>query len=64
MPAPVGAQFAQLSKLLFSAKQIAMPVDWADLGGQFSDAFELSELIFAPNPPTNLFKECCFSLRK
>ena len=57
MPAPVGAQFAQLAKTLFSAQMVAMPVDWADLGSQFSDAFELSELVTPPNPPTNLFKE-------
>ncbi|MDX1607326.1 MAG: hypothetical protein R3202_14130, partial [Candidatus Competibacterales bacterium] len=57
MPAPQKAQLAQLTKTLFSAKQIALPTDWTAPGVQFSDAFELSELVTAPNPPTNLFRE-------
>lgn len=57
MPAPQKAQLAQLAKTLFSGKQIALPIEWQRPNEQFSDAFAASELITAPNPPTNLFHE-------
>ncbi len=57
MPAPQGKQFAKLAKLLFNSKQIKLPIKWADLGIQYPDAFELSELVAPPNKPLNLFKE-------
>jgi hypothetical protein len=57
MPAPQGKMLAQLAKTLFTAKGINLPISWADLGIQFPDAFDVSELAVAPNPPTNLFKE-------
>ncbi len=57
MPAPTKDELAKLAKSLFLAKGIRLPGDWALPGVQFPDAFEISELVVAPNSPTNLFRE-------
>lgn len=57
MPAPQKAQLAQLTKTLFTAKMIILPIQWKPAGEQYPDAFEPSELVVAPNPPNNLFRE-------
>ncbi len=57
MPAPQKAQLAQLAKNFFIAKMIFLPINWAPTGPQFPDAFDPSELVVAPNSPTNLFRE-------
>ena len=57
MPAPQKSQLAQLAKNFFIAKMIFLPINWASTGPQFPDAFDPSELVVAPNSPTNLFRE-------
>jgi hypothetical protein len=57
MPAPQASMFAQLTKVLFVAKDVNLPSDWGEMGSQYPDAFSLSELITAPNQPMNLFLE-------
>ncbi len=36
---------------------IALPVDWNPTGPQFPDAFDMADLVVAPNSPDNLFRE-------
>lgn len=55
MPAPQKTQLAQLTKVNFNAKQIALPVKWKPPGDQYPDAFEPSERVTVPNPPNTLF---------
>ncbi len=51
--------FTITAKMMFLAKTIGIPVDWSAPGAQFSDAFELSELITPPTAPAPpfLFRE-------
>src|SRR4029078_704988 len=39
------------------ANAIRLPVSWSQPNDQFNDAFDPSELLKPPNPPTNLFRE-------
>lgn len=57
MPAPQKKQLSQLSKTLFIAKSIALPIQWAKPGIQYPDAFKPDEVLVMPNPPNTLFKE-------
>jgi hypothetical protein len=62
MPAPQASLLAQLTKTNLSGKGIKLPVDWSDMGNQFTDAFDLAERIHAPNVPTSLFHEATLNL--
>ena len=55
MPAPQAQMLSQLTKLNFIAKMIKLPTDWQDMGEQYPDAFDPSELAVPPNSPTTLF---------
>ena len=57
MPAPQSSMYKQLARQLFIANAIRLPVSWSQPNDQFSDAFDPSERIKAPNSPTNLFRE-------
>lgn len=55
MPAPQGSMLSELTKALFLVSGIQLPMEWSPPGDQFPDAFNLDELVVAPNPPTTLF---------
>src|SRR5678816_126336 len=55
MPAPQSSMYKQLARQLFIANAIRLPVGWSQPNNQFNDAFDPSELVKPPNPPTNLF---------
>jgi hypothetical protein len=57
MPAPQKQMFAQLAKVNFISKNIKLPADWSEPGDQYSDAFQPSEKMVAPNSPMNLIRE-------
>jgi len=57
MPAPQKNLFSQLAKMNFMLRGIKLPIDWSDLGAQYSDAFQTAEKMVAPNTPMNLFRE-------
>jgi len=57
MPFPAGAAYAQLAKMMFASKAIALPQSWSQPNDQFQDAFAAGERIAPPNSPTNLFRE-------
>jgi hypothetical protein len=57
MPAPQKELLAQLAKTNFISKNIQLPVDWAQPGDQYPNAFSPSEKTVAPNSHMNLFRE-------
>jgi len=59
MPAPQKSMMSQLAKTFFAANMIQLPTLWKDMGSQFPDAFELTEVMTLPNlpPPLTLFMQ-------
>jgi hypothetical protein len=57
MPAPQKSLLAELAKANFISKGIQLPMDWAQPGDQYPQAFQPAEKMVAPNSPTNLFRE-------
>lgn len=52
---------SRLSKMNFIAKGINLPMNWADMGAQFPDAFTEAERMAPPPSPMNLFREPTFN---
>lgn len=57
MPAPQPEALGHSAKMNFSAKGIALPMQWQSMGPLFADAFGPPERATPANPPTNLFHE-------
>jgi hypothetical protein len=57
MPAPQAKMLAQLTKSIFIAKNIKIPLYWSSPGSQFNEAFALADRSVATNPPSCLFRE-------
>jgi hypothetical protein len=51
MPAPQKSLMTQMAKMFFALNMIQLPTEWKDMGDQFPDAFEISEIVAPPNPP-------------